>query len=226
MDAAVFMTLLSAGASAAQAVVPSLPNGSARLERVVAAVNGAGYSHAVVVGHGAGTADGFFVLSATHGDSGVLVATVELGNASAPPVVLERGRTPADIGVREIEVTQFFGVRDLVDIVVSHQPLVLETTRTFATHHIVQATGAALTLKCDVDGSAMSSSSKGIGSMMSGRSVTMEAVPGQPMSFMVTVVEKTMRQQDREPATTSDSTVVTRRYEMQPTGTCRVLKLE
>ena len=220
---------LGASAAAGQAISANDAREAARFTRVVQRVNGGGYSDAVVVGHGAGAADAFFVLTATtRGDSGVLIATVELTDAMAYPVVLERGKTPADIGLGGVEIAPFLGSRDLFDIEVSHRPFMLETSRTFATHHIVQRAGEALASKCDVDGSASASTStsKGIGSMTSGRYVTIDPVPGQPMLFMVTVIEKTTRPQDREPATTYDSTQSTRRYELQPTGTCRILKPE
>jgi hypothetical protein len=198
---------------------------SARLSRVIAGVRSAGYARAALIGHGAGTADALFVLSAAaRGGSGVLLVTVEPGGSGVHPVVLERARTPADLGVHDVRFTSFLGTRDLFDVEVRHQPFMLETNRTFSTHHVLRRQGDALSAVCDLDGGSSSSYSKGIGSNTTTREVTITRVPGTVINFSVRMVAKTVQRHDRDAAPTIDSTISVRWYEVPVVGPCREVR--
>jgi hypothetical protein len=195
---------------------------SARSSRVIAGIRTGGYTRAVVIGHGAGSTDAMFVLSAVARDeSGVLLVTLEPGGAATHPVVIERARMPADLGVHGVRIMPFLGSRELVDVEVTHQPFVLETSRTFTTHHLLRRQGEALSLVCDLDGGSSSSFSKGIGSNTTTREVTISRVPGPALVFSVRVVARIVAQRDRASAPTVDSTSSVKWYELPLVGPCR-----
>lgn len=217
--------MLPAGSGRAQAVSPGPSGEAVRFDRVVKAVNGVGYSHASVVGHGAGTADALFALLATtRGDSGVLLVTMQPGRSAAHPVVLERARTPSDLGVRGVQVAPFLGTRDLYDIEVNHQPFGLETSHTYSTHHVIRQHAEVISLVCALDGSSSSSYSKGIGGNPTTRDVTIVRVPGIALTFSVRIVAKSVERRAREAAPTVDSTESVKWYELPAVGTCREVR--
>jgi hypothetical protein len=195
---------------------------SARSSRVIVAVANGGYARALVIGHGSGATDALFALSAVARDaSGVLLVALEPGGPASHTVVVERARTPADLGVHGVRFTPFLGTRDLIDVEVTHQPFLLETSRTFTTHHLLRRQGDALTLVCDLDGGSFSSYSKGIGSNTTTREVTITRVPGTAVIFSVRVVAKITQQRDRESVPTVDSTTSVKWYELPVVGPCR-----
>jgi len=195
---------------------------SARSSRVIAGIRGNGFSSAVVIGHGAGPLEGLFALTAVARDeSGVLLVMPEPGGSAAHPVVVERAHTPADLGVHGVRFSPFLGTRDLVDVEVTHQPFMLETSRTFTSHHLLRRQGEALSLVCDLEGGSFSSFSKGIGSNTTTREVTITRVPGAPLIFTVRVVAKIVQQRDRASAPVIDSTVSVKWYELPVVGSCR-----
>lgn len=195
---------------------------SARSSRAIAGIRGSGFSRAVVIGHGAGPLDALFALSAVARDeSGVLLVVLEPGGPAAHPVVVERAHTPADLGVHGVRFLPFLGTRDLVDVEVTHQPFMLETSRTFSTHHLLRRQGETLSLVCDLEGGSFSSFSKGIGSNTTTREVTITRVPGTAMIFTVRVVAKIVQQRDRASAPVVDSTISVKWYELPVVGPCR-----
>ena len=195
---------------------------SARSSRVIAGIRGSGFSRAAVIGHGAGPLDALFALSAVARDeSGVLLVVLEPGGSAAHPVVLERAHTPADLGVHGVRFLPFLGTRDLVDVEVTHQPFMLETGRTFTSHHLLRHQGETLSLVCDLEGGSFSSFSKGIGSNTTTREVTITRVPGAAMIFTVRVVAKIVQQRDRASAPVVDSTISVKWYELPVVGPCR-----
>lgn len=190
------------------------------------AVNSAGYANAQVIGRGNGAADALFVLTASRGDSAFVLVTVEPEGSAAHPIVIERGAAVADLGVRAVSVSPFLGIRDLVDVEVVRGAQSLEFKLLVSTHYLIRREGEGLYARCEFDGDATTTSATSIRSDEWVRYVTVDPVAGQPISFMVSAIEKTLRSRDRAQITTVDSTLVTRRYELQPTGTCRVLKPE
>lgn len=194
---------------------------SARSSRVVAGIRNSGYTRGVVISHGAGAADALFALSAVARDeSGVLLVTLEPVPASHP-VVVERARTPADLGVRGVRFAPFLGTRDLIDVEVTHQPFLLETSRTYTMHHLIRRQGDTVSLVCDLEGGSVSSFSKGIGSNATTREVTITRVPGSVLIFSVRVVAKIVQQRNRATAPTVDSTTSVQWYELPIVGPCR-----
>jgi hypothetical protein len=195
---------------------------SARFSRVIVGIENSGYTRALAINHGSGSTDALFAISAVARDeSGVLLVTLEPGGPASHPVVVERARTPADLGVQRIQFTPFLGTRDLVDVEVTHQPFLLETSRTFTTHHLLRRQGEALSLVCDLEGGSFSSFSKGIGSNTTTRDVTITRVPGTALVFSVRVVAKIVQQRNRESAATVDSTTSVKWYELPVVGPCR-----
>jgi hypothetical protein len=195
---------------------------SAQSSRVIAGIRGSGFSRAMVIGHGAGPLDALFALSAVARDaSGVLLVMLEPGGPATHPVVVERARTPADLGVHGVRFSPFLGTRDLIDVEITHQPFMLETSRTFISHHLLRRQGDALSLVCDLDGGSYSSFSKGIGSNTTTREVTITRVPGTALIFTVRVVAKIVQQRDRASAPVVDSTISVKWYELPVVGPCR-----
>lgn len=204
-----------------QGLSPNDAREGARFARVASAVSNAGFRNPVVVGHGTGQGDALFTLLATRRDTGVLVAVLDPGSATARPVLLEHAHTPADLGVRGVQFTRFLGTRDLYDVEINHQPFTLETSHTFSTHHILRLQGDALVLVCDLDGGSSSSYSKGIGSNTTTRDVTIARLPGAAVVFSVRVTAKTVQRRGGEVATATDSSENVKWYEIPPVGTCR-----
>ena len=126
--------------------------------------------------------------------------------------------------MHDVRFTSFLGARDLFDIEVDHQPFMLETSRTFSTHHVLRRQGDALSAVCDLDGGSSSSYSKGIGSNITTREVTVTRVPGVAISFSVRTVAKTVQRHGRDAAPTIDSTISVKWYEVPAVGTCREVR--
>lgn len=212
---------------AAQMQTPADDKEAARMQAVAKAVTAAGYSTAVVVGHGAGVMDPFFALLATHAGKGVLTVVVEPGRSPSKPIDLETDQTPANLGVRGVEFSRFLDQQDLYDIEVQHHPFMLETSMEFSTHHVVRRVGGVLTLACDFDGGRQSSSSKGIGSMSSKHTVTAEKAPGTAAAgtllFDLKSVDETRNTQSNDPKAPAETTRNESRkhYELPATGACK-----
>ena len=221
----VALALLTAAPARGQGVSPADPREAARFEAVVRAATRAGYAQPMVVAHGVGDADSLFALLATRGDSGVLIVLREpAGPASAQPVELEHDRTPAQFGIRGIQFNVFLGRAGLTDVVVNHEPLTLEMSRQFETHHVLRRSGATIEPACQFPGSSTTSSSKGIGSVTGTRRVTVSQVSsGGPLRFRVTTVDETTEQSGRQAATTTAHTETTRQFELPAAGACREL---
>lgn len=195
---------------------------AARFDAVVRATMQAGYTNPIVVGHGDSATDALFALLATRSGGGVLIAVLEpTGSTHPQPVEVERAQTPAEIGVRGIRFTVFLGDSGLADLVVSHEPFMLETSRRFETHHLLRRSGTRLESVCDFPGSDGSSTSKGMGSVTSSRHVTVERTPGgDTFRFMVRTVDETTEQAPHQAAVTTSRRESTREYYLPSTGTC------
>jgi hypothetical protein len=196
---------------------------SARFDAVVRAATQAGYANPLVVGHGDSASDALFALLATRSGGGVLIALLEpTATTHAQPVEVERAQTPAGIGVRGIRFTVFLGDSSLTDLVVSHEPFMLETSRRFETHHLLRRSGTLLASVCDFPGSDGSSSSKGMGSITSSRHVTVERTSGGDRSrFLVRTVDETTEQAPHQAAVvTTARRESTREYYLPSTGAC------
>ena len=197
---------------------------AARFDAIVRAATQAGYAQPLVVGHGDHATDALFALLATHEGTGVLVVLAEpTGRTHARPVELEHGETPAQLGIRGIDFTVFLGASDLFDVVVTHTPFMLETSRRFETHHVLRRRGTRLESVCEFPGTDVSSSSKGIGSITGARRVAVERVSrGATLGFTVTTVEETTEQSPGQaaPVITAHSES-TRRFDLPATGVCR-----
>jgi hypothetical protein len=196
---------------------------AARFDVIVRAATQAGYAQPIVVGHGDSTTDALFALLATRNGSGVLIAVSEpTGSAPAQPIELERDRTPAQLGIRGIQFTVFLGDSDLYDLVVNHEPFMLETSRRFETHHVLRRRGTRLESACEFPGSDASSSSKGMGSVSGSRRVTVERVSGGvTLRFLVRTVDETTERSSRQAAPVSTShSESTKEYELPATGPC------
>ncbi len=121
-----------------------------------------------------------------------------------------------------IEFGAFLQRSDYLDVVVNHEPFMLETSRRFESHHVLRHHGASLEPACQFDGNATSSSSKGIGSMTSTRRVTAAPVgTGTPFRFDVATIDETTESSGPRaaPAVTSHTQAVAH-YEVPATGTC------
>ena len=214
--------MIVAAPATAQGISGSDPGETARFDAVVRAAARAGYSQPIVVGHGDSATDALFALLATRSGNGVLIALSEpRGTAPAQPVELERDRTPAQLGVRGIQFTVFLGDSDLYDIVVSHEPFMLETSRRFDTHHVLRRRGASLESVCEFPGNDVSSSSKGMGSVTSSRRVSVERVAGGAMlSFRVKTIDETTERSRQDPPVTTAHSESSRQFEFPATGAC------
>lgn len=211
----------------AQGISPNDDQEKLRFARVTQAVEKAGFKAPMIVGHGDGATDWLFVLLATRGDSGVLVATADPGpTAEAKPIVLEHDRDPAQFGVRGVQFGAFLGVAGLYDIEVRHEPHQLEISRSFSTHHITRRRDAGLDLACDFGGGMSSSSSKGIGSISSVRIVTIEKLSDAPaFTFDVKAVDETTERRNRDTVgTVTARNEVRTRYELPARGPCLVVR--
>lgn len=218
------LACLLCGASAVrgQTLTPSDAAEGARFAAAVRAAVQGGYAHAVVVGHGEGAMDSLFALTAERGGSGVLIVLAESGTRRTRAAELERARTPADLGLRGIRLEPFLGSSDLVDVVVRHEPFQLETSRSFTTHHLVRRGAAGLEAACEFAGEASSSSSKGIGSVTSTRSVTVEPAAGGPgRRFAVRIVDETTERSRQAPPVVTAHADSTIRFELPAAGSCR-----
>jgi hypothetical protein len=218
----------------AQGMSPLNDAEKTRFERVTHAVEKAGYKAPMIVGHGQGTTGSLFVLLATRGDSGVLVVTADPGPmAVAKPIVLERDRDPAQLGVRGVRFDSFLGATGLFDVEVQHEPFQLESSRRFSTHHIVRGGKAGLVNACEFGGDMSSSASKGIGSITSTRRVTIaKAKDARPLTFDVMIftfdvkfIDETIERRNREtvPTVTAHNESRTR-YELPESGSCREIR--
>ena len=219
----VLASLAVAGAVAArgQGLTPTDAKEASRFQAVVRASAQAGYLQPLVVAHGEGATDSLFVLLATREGKGVLIALLEpAGSASVRPAELERDQTPAQLGIRGITFTRFLSASDVYDLVVGHDPFMLEMSRHFETHHVLRRQGTNLDLACEFPGSSTSSASKGIGSIGQTNRVTVERVPGgTPFRFFVKTVEERTEQSGNQAATSSRSET-TKEYELPSSGAC------
>ena len=198
---------------------------SARVARMLGAVQRAGYGRPRMVAHGSGASDPLFAFTATsRGDSGVLLVALESGAALVRPVVLERARTAADLGIRSVEMSPFLATRDVFDVEVRHQPFQLESSRTYSTHHLVRRQSDALSAACDLDGGSSSSYAKGSGSGTAIRRVVIARIPGAPLTFSVRTTALTTERHDRDSAPTSDSTESVRWFQLAVVGPCREVR--
>ena len=214
--------MIVAAPAAGQGISGSDPGETARFDAVVRAASRAGYAQPIVVGHGDSATGALFALLATRNGSGVLIALSEpAGTAPAQAAELERDRTPAQLGVRGIQFTVFLGDSDLYDVVVSHEPFMLETSRRFETHHVLRRRGARLESVCEFPGSAGSSSSKGMGSVTSSRRVSVERVAGgATLRFRVKTIDETTERSRQDPPVTTAHSESSKQYELTATGAC------
>ncbi len=218
----VLCTLAPATIAMAQGVSPVDQREAARFGAVRQAATRAGYANIVVVGHGEGAHDALFALTATRGDSGALVVVAQRGGRTVRPVELERAATPAALGLRGIDFDTFLGDSSLVDVGVTHEPFMLETSRRFATHHLVRQTAAGLSAVCEFPGEASSSTSKGIGSMRSDRRITVERLAGTgDLRFSDREVNQTTESSRGAAPVTTVQSDSTRAYILPATGMCR-----
>jgi hypothetical protein len=181
----------------------------------------------MIVGHGEGTTDWMFVILATRGDSGVLLAAADPGStATVTPLVLERDRSPAQLGIRGVQFGPFLGVAGLYEVEVGHEPHQLEFSHSYSTHHIIRRDDAGLAHACEFGGRMSSSSSKGIGSISSVRIVTVEKLRDAPaISFDVKAVDETTERRNRDTVgTVTARNEVRTRYEIAARGPCLVVK--
>jgi len=196
---------------------------AARFEAIVRAATRAGYAQPIVVGHGDSATDALFALLATRNGSGVLIVLSEpAGSTPAQPVEIEHDQTPAQLGVRGIRFTVFLGDSDLYDVVVNHEPFMLETSHRFETHHVVRRRGTRLESACEFPGDDASSTSKGMGSVSSARRVTVERVSGGvTFAFLVRTTEETTEQSSHQAAPASTThRESSRQYDLPATGAC------
>jgi hypothetical protein len=213
--------------AAAQGISPNDTQEKLRFDRVTQAVQKAGFKSPLIVGHGDGATDWLFVLLATRGDSGVLVATADPApTASAMPVVLERDRDPAQFGIRGVQFGPFLGVAGLYDVEVGHEPHQLEISRSYSTHHIIRRDDAGLAHACEYGGGMSSSSSKGIGSIRSARTITVEKLgDGPALKFDVKAIDETTERRNRDTVgTVTAHDEVRTHYELPAQGSCFVIK--
>jgi hypothetical protein len=218
---------LIAAHAGAQGISPNDDQERVRFARVTQSVERAGFKAPLIVGHGDGATDWLFVLLATRGDSGVLVATADPGSSAAEkPVILERDRDPAQFGVRGIQFGRFLGIAGLYDVEIRHEPHQLEMSRSYSTHHIIRRGDAGLVHSCEYGGGMSSSSSKGIGSISSVRTVTVEKVRDAPaLAFDVKVIDETTERRNRDTVgTVTAHSELRTHYELPAQGTCREVK--
>jgi hypothetical protein len=217
----VFGTLASA-----QMLSPIDKKEADRFQAVVRATGQAGFTSPVVVGHGVGTTDAFFALLAGEQGKGALVIVREpTAGKAVRPVVLERDETPANLGIRGIEFAPFLGRADLLDVLVGHEPMMLETSRRFESHHVLRLGPDGPALACQFSGGSKSSGSKGIGAVIDERVVTVKGIAGaSPLRFDVLAVGTTTRKAGRPGVPDEVSkTEETKHYEMPSSGLCREL---
>jgi hypothetical protein len=206
-----------------QSISPSDQGEAARFDAIVGAATRAGYTAPTVVGHGTGPTDALFALLATRNDSGVLIALSEpAGSGPAQPAELERDKTPAQLGVRGIQFNGFLGESGVYDVVVDHEPFMLETSRSFETHHVLRRGENGLETACAFPGNDTSSSSKGVGSITGTRRVTVERLSGgATLRFLVRTIDETTEQAPNQAApVTTAHTESTRQYDLPAAGTC------
>lgn len=216
--------VVTAAAMAGPLTGQSSPSDSAVMGRITRRLLESGFSHPRLFANGAGlSATVYAVTASARGDSGVLLVTLDQGSAASRPIVVERAATPADLGIRSVEIGTFLATRNLLDITVLHQPFMLETSRTFTTHHVIRQQAETLTGVCDLEGGSSSSYSKGIGSHLSTRDVAIARLPGSAVRFSVRITAKTVDRQDGNSAAKVDSTTTVRWYEIPPVGICREL---
>ncbi|MGH7523572.1 MAG: hypothetical protein ACREK8_04630, partial [Gemmatimonadales bacterium] len=183
-----------------------------------------GFTHPRLFAKGAGPSGAVYAVTAsTRGDSGVLLVTLDPASAGSRPIVAERAATPADLGIRSVEMRTFLGTRNLLDVTVLHQPFMLETGRTFTTHHVIRQQAETLIGVCDLEGGSSSAYSKGIGSNVATRDVVIARLPGSGVSFSVRITAKTVDRQDGNSRARVDSTTRVRWYEIPAVGICREL---
>ena len=202
----------------------SSPSDSAVLGRIARRLLESGFSRPLLVARGAGPTAAVYALTAlARGDSGVLLLALDAGSAGSRPIVSERAATRADLGIRSVEIGAFLGTRNLLDVAVLHQPFLLETSRTFLTHHVIRQQAETLTGVCDLEGGSSSSYSKGIGSNTATRDVAIARVPGSAVRFSVRVTTKTIDRPSGDARSSVDSSTSVRWYEIPPVGICREL---
>jgi hypothetical protein len=216
--------LIIAAPARGQGLSASDQREAARFDAIVRAATRAGYAQPIVVGHGDSATDVLFALLATRSGSGVLIALSEPnGSAPAEPVELERDRTPAQLGIRGIQFTVFLGASDLYDLVVTHEPFMLETSHHFETHHVLRRRGTRLESACEFPGNDGSSTSKGMGSVTGARRVTVERVSGGvALRFLVRTIDETTEQSSGQAApVTTLHRESTKQYDLAASGTCQ-----
>lgn len=215
--------MIVAAPARGQGISGSDPRETARFDAMVRAAARAGYAQPIVVGHGDSATDALFALLATRNGNGVLIALTEpTGSTPAQPAELERDRTPAQLGIRGIQFTVFLGDSDLYDLVVSHEPFMLETSRRFETHHVLRRRGTRLESVCEFPGNDGSSSSKGMGSVTSARRVSVERVSGGvTLRFLVRTIDETTEQSSNQAArVTTSHSESSKQYDLPATGAC------
>ena len=214
---------LAGTASRAQGISAVDSVEAARFATVLRETARAGYANPVVVARGANELNALFAVLATRAHKGVLLVLLSAGGGAASLAEVESGNTPADIGVRGVSFSPFLGVPDLLDAIVTHEPFMLESSRRFDTHHLLRCSGKMLTACCEFEGAAHSSSSKGMRSSGSTRSVTFEKLPSEKnLLVRVHTVDEETEQADRSavPKTVSRNETV-KDYEMPASGPCR-----
>jgi hypothetical protein len=212
----------------AQAVTPIDDSEKTRFDAVARALETGGYTAVVPVGHGEGATDRLFAFTAVRGGKGALLVALEPSGSTPLSVVeVESDATPADLGVRGIRFGLFLGEPSLYDVVVAHMPFRLEVTYTFERHHVLRQRGTTLAPACDYGGDTMSSYSKGIRSVVSRRTVTVEReAGGGRLRFDVKAVDETSESQNAGtpgPASTTERAASATRYELSDSGVCVVL---
>ena len=208
----------------AQSASPTDSTEVRRFDAMKLAVSSAGYTEPGIVAHGDSAFDSFFVLLATRRNKGILVLATERKNRfPVHPVELESAATPSELGIRGIRISWFDGFPNMLDVCVTHEPFMLETSSRFDTHHLVRIRGSALEVACEFPGDAISSTSKGMRSVTRARAVTIRRQEdANPPVFTVTTVSEEL---EREGSATARPRVLshnerTRTFEVPPAGPC------
>jgi len=218
----IYLAMLAGREAVGQTITPDGPAQAARFEAARQAVARAGYTNPAVVGAGTGATAPLLALLGTRENAGALVV-VRIGTGASGPAALETAATPADLSIRGITFGPFLDSAGLFDVVVHHAPFMLETSRTFDTHHLVRQQGGTLQPVCEFAGDASSTASKGIGSIRSTRHVTIDPRPSTPansVSFDVTTVDETITQTGNAPPATTARTEAHLTFVLPAGGTC------
>jgi hypothetical protein len=211
--------LLAALIANAQGISPDGPQQAARFDTVLRAVARSGYTAPAVVALTPDPSGAVFVILASKGGKGTLLATVEPDGAL---VEIEAGETPAMMGVTGARFEPFLGAVGVIDIVVSHRPPGLVQPHTFERHHVLRRSGKMLAKACDFDGGSTTTVMKGARSLTSTKTVSLEKPPAAsgPFTFIVKTTEEMSEHGSPDPPSKTRRQEPEKRYELPMTGMC------